>query len=753
MERNTRRRNALKESRTGLGKSPVECRVTVDVNAPVREADDLVENLPVTVAPEPIEPTEPYEGMELDSEEAVKTFYYGYAMRVGFGVRANLRRRSMRDGTTIGLQFVCSKEGFRRKKHTSKRAHTRKGCKAMIKAKKIESGKWVVIKFVKEHNHELEAPRKVPLLRSRKRISNAVKNPNYVPSLRRRTLGRDGQYLLDYFKRTQAKNPSFFYAVQLDDEYRMTNFFWVDARSRMSYNHFGDVVTFDTTYRTNRYGMPFAPFIGVNHHKQPVLFGCALILDESEESLVWLFNTWLEAMSGRHPVALVTDQDPVIGSAIAKVFPRTIHRFCKWHILREFKERLGHVDDKHKDFTVDFFKCISLSELTDEFEQCWWSLVDKYELKENEWLQSLNRNREQWVQVYLQDTSISNMSSNLQIGSINSYFDGYVSPHTSLQEFITQYEKAIESRYAKELEEDLKISDIKPMKTGLPMETQAAEIYTRALFLEFQEQLFQSLRHIAELIKEEGPISSYRVVEFGVGKTAYTVTFNVLEVRANCSCQMFEYSGILCRHILRVFSIKNVMLLPPHFIVKRWTRNAMSRVASDEDEIEMQGGCQESRTLRYDDICRQAFKYGAEGATTKNIYTVAMRALRKAFEDVVAAKKDDWAVQQPSNLVSANVHEDPICEGNVNMTNGINLHDPRRRIARGHPPPRSILENQRLHGGLGGDQLGFPDRILGVATNTSLDMYEPTGLFSLDPDSYAQVAHGTSYRDRDTYPH
>ncbi|CAL9014986.1 unnamed protein product [Prunus brigantina] len=43
----------------------------------------------------------------------------------------------------------------------------------------------------------------------------------------------------------------FFYTVQVDQENRMTNFFRRDERSRIDYDCFGDVVVFDTTYRTN----------------------------------------------------------------------------------------------------------------------------------------------------------------------------------------------------------------------------------------------------------------------------------------------------------------------------------------------------------------------------------------------------------------------------------------------------------------------------------------------------------------------
>ena len=46
-------------------------------------------------------------------------------------------------------------------------------------------------------------------------------------------------------------------------------------------NFFGDVVIFDTTYNTNRYGMIFAPLTGVNHHGQTIIFGCGFLSDET----------------------------------------------------------------------------------------------------------------------------------------------------------------------------------------------------------------------------------------------------------------------------------------------------------------------------------------------------------------------------------------------------------------------------------------------------------------------------------------
>ena len=71
--------------------------------------------------------------------------------------------------------------------------------------------------------------------------------------------------------------------------------------------------------------MPFAQFVGVNHHGQSMLLGCALLSKEDTKSFTWLFQTWLECMHGRAPNAIITDQDRDMKNAIEAVFPKARH--------------------------------------------------------------------------------------------------------------------------------------------------------------------------------------------------------------------------------------------------------------------------------------------------------------------------------------------------------------------------------------------------------------------------------------------
>ncbi|GMP37206.1 hypothetical protein CsSME_00009001 [Camellia sinensis var. sinensis] len=647
---------------------------------------------------------EPYEGMEFESEEAAKAFYNSYARRVGFSTRVSSSRRSRKDGAIIQRSFVCAKEGFRNlnEKRTKDReikrprTITRVGCKASLSVKIQDSGKWVVSGFVKEHNHELVPPDQVHCLRSHRQISGPAKTlidtlqaagmgprrimsalikeyggiskvgftevdcRNYMRNNRQRSLEGDIQLLLDYLIQMHAENHSFFYSVQGDEDQYTGNVFWADPKARINYTYFGDTVTFDTTYRSNRYRLPFAPFTGVNHHGQPVLFGCALLINESEASFVWLFKTWLTAMSGCPPVSITTDHDMVIRSAIMQVFPETRHRFCKWHIFKKCQEMLSHVFLKHPNFEADFHKCVNLTDSIEEFESCWLALVDKYGLGVHEWLQTLYSARRQWVPVYLRDTFFAEMSITQRSDSMNSYFDGYVNASTNLNQFFRLYEKALESRYEKEVKADYDTINTSPvLKTPSPMEKQASELYTRKLFVRFQEELVGTLTFMASKVEDDGEVTMYQVAKFGEDHKAYYVKFNVLEMRATCSCQMFEFSGLLCRHILAIFRVTNLLTLPSHYILKRWTRNAKSTIILEERAGDAFSSYLESHTVRYNTLRHEAFKFVDEGAESLESYNVAMVALQEAAKRVALATQNEGKTP----MVNGHVREDLTSDG------------------------------------------------------------------------------------------
>jgi hypothetical protein len=74
--------------------------------------------------------------------------------------------------------------------------------------------------------------------------------------------GKDMKATLDYFEELKKEDPKFYYKYALDDEDRIENLFSVDGAARKAFDLYDDYISFDTTYLTNAYNMPCAPFIG-----------------------------------------------------------------------------------------------------------------------------------------------------------------------------------------------------------------------------------------------------------------------------------------------------------------------------------------------------------------------------------------------------------------------------------------------------------------------------------------------------------
>jgi hypothetical protein len=87
---------------------------------------------------------------------------------------------------------------------------------------------------------------------------------------------------------------------------------WCTGKNKLAYKHFGDVVTFDTTYRTNLYNLPFGIFVGVNNHYQTIIFGGVLLKHERTEDFEWTFSNFTEIMGGKKPKTILTGESELI---------------------------------------------------------------------------------------------------------------------------------------------------------------------------------------------------------------------------------------------------------------------------------------------------------------------------------------------------------------------------------------------------------------------------------------------------------
>ncbi|XP_051201527.1 protein FAR1-RELATED SEQUENCE 5-like [Lolium perenne] len=149
---------------------------------------------------------------------------------------------------------------------------------------------------------------------------------NFMATIDEYQTHKDMSKLLSHFARIKKEDPDFYFNLHTDHVDKVDRIFWIDGPAIAAYKNYSDCLSFDTTYMTNMYNMPFAPFIGINRYCQSIQLGCAFLKNENVESFVWLFQEFLEAMGGLQPQNFITDQDAAMRSAILAVFPNCCHR-------------------------------------------------------------------------------------------------------------------------------------------------------------------------------------------------------------------------------------------------------------------------------------------------------------------------------------------------------------------------------------------------------------------------------------------
>ncbi|XP_045791255.1 protein FAR1-RELATED SEQUENCE 6-like [Trifolium pratense] len=562
----------------------------------------------------------PHVGMIFSSIDELTEYYKRYGQSMGFGVT----KRSSKNGDDGKKYFTlaCS----RGTKYVSKSKNllkpnpiTKTQCKARLNGCIGLDGTVTISRIVLEHNHDV-SPTKARYFRSSKKLEPHLKKRlklndqaginvsrnfrslvieaggydnltfgekdcrNYIDKVRRLRLGTgDADAIQNYFVRMQKKNSQFYYVVDIDDNSRLRNVFWVDARCRVAYEYFGEVVTFDTTYLTNKYDMPFAPFVGVNHHGQSVLLGCALLSNEDTETFTWLFSTWLDSMHGHTPNAIIIDQDKAMKNAIEVVFPKARHRWCLWHIMKKVPEKLGRRSDYESiKELLHYVVYDSLSK--SDFMEKWEKMIEDFKLQDNEWLKGLFDERNRWVPVFLRDTFWAGMSTTQRSESMNSFFDGYVNSKTTLKQFVEQYDNALRDKIEKE-----NLADFGSFNTSIAclshygFESQFQKAFTNAKFKEFQDEVTAMIHCHTFIERLDGLNSIYSVIKSKkkfdkINDILFKVSFNEKDFEIQCMCCLFQFKGILCRHILCVLKlIGKTESIPSYYIFSQWRKDIRRR--------------------------------------------------------------------------------------------------------------------------------------------------------------------------------
>ncbi|CAI9302702.1 unnamed protein product [Lactuca saligna] len=291
--------------------------------------------------------------------------YRKYAEHAGFDVRLNTTTRFRHEKSIIKIKYVvCNRAGKipdrsldtmdtnngGRKHRNSNFIVT--NCKSLIKFERVSIGtnEFQIREFQELHNHPLytieerrhsKKARKLNYADKEFIICAATTNVGATKAHKlRATLkgNKDAQLILNKMNERKTYYPDYSFEYKCVDSV-LNAMFWADETDKVFYKEFGVVISFDTTFRSNKYGMVFVPFTTIDNHKRFVTVGASLLSNEKIESYCLLLEAFLKAR-GKESTLVLTDQDLAILQAVEAVSPNAKHRLCLWHITKKLEAKI-----------------------------------------------------------------------------------------------------------------------------------------------------------------------------------------------------------------------------------------------------------------------------------------------------------------------------------------------------------------------------------------------------------------------------
>ncbi|GFP80498.1 putative protein far1-related sequence 10 [Phtheirospermum japonicum] len=627
----------------------------------------------------------PYVGMVFKTDGEAFEYYGHFARKNGFSIRKERSRLSPQLGV-YKRDFVCYRSGFApaRKKqmgehHQRERKSVRCGCDAkMYLSKEIVDGvsQWSVVQFSNIHNHELLEDDQVRLLPAYRKIHetdqeriillskagfpihrivkvlelekgiqggqlsflerdvrNFIQNRKKVvqenDALLTEKRENDTVDFLEACRANKESDPYFVYDVAVDENDKVENVAWCFGDSVNAYDLFGDVVYFDSTYRSVTYGMRFGAWLGINSHGKVILFGCALLQDENPLSFAWALQAFLRFMKGRYPRTIITDIDPGLGEATRSEFPNTKHVISLYNNILPrlstwFSVQLG---PRFVEFKYEFEEMCRL-ESTDEFEFRWNQMVSHFGISSDKHVALLFSLRVCWALPYTRGCFLARMDSTTYWKPVDAFLKGLIKTQTCLRGFLEQV-----NIFHVGLLQSNEEPQYTHLKTCLPIEEHVRSVLTPFAFNVIQQEMVLALQYAASEMAD----GSYLVTHFKKVDGERLVIWIPGDEQIHCSCKEFESTGILCRHALRVLLFKNYFQLPSKYILDRWRQESSIFGYGEQSNLKNM----DKWNREFDSLTGTLF---SEAMMTKERSEFVRRELKKEITRLVAQVRDMPAV-------------------------------------------------------------------------------------------------------------
>ncbi|XP_024996779.1 protein FAR1-RELATED SEQUENCE 5-like [Cynara cardunculus var. scolymus] len=376
---------------------------------------------------------------------------------------------------------------------------------------------------------------------------------------------KDAKMLINKLSNRRDIVPGFFSEYKCNEQ-ELSAIFWADEVVRINYKEFGDVISFDGTFCTNKHAMIFVPFLAVDNHKASVVVGSALISGETIDNFSWVLKAFLKCHD-KQPLFVITDQCSAMKQAIPMVFTEAKHRL--------FSAALNHDPNFNKVINKLVWN-IHIGPT--EFETRWHEMIDQYNLGGDTWFTEMYEIRHSWIPAYYKDMPMSGlMKTTSRYESSNSYINIYESYWFDLVQFLNNYDVAIEKqRYRQSVHETVTRTTNPKFVTSSRLESHASCIYSRNVFFDIQKEIKKTIWFCTiETVECRDDLKSF-VISHKTKKSSNNITYQVCRNYSTntveCDCNLFTRNRYLCRHAFKVLINDEVECILEKYILRRWKR-------------------------------------------------------------------------------------------------------------------------------------------------------------------------------------
>ncbi|GAU42524.1 hypothetical protein TSUD_376530 [Trifolium subterraneum] len=423
----------------------------------------------------------------------------------------------------------------------------------------------------------------------------------------------------------------------------------------LDYSLFGDVISFDTTYRKNNQYRPLAAFIGFDNHRRSVLFGAALLYDEMAATFDWLFTTFLKCMSNKKPQTIYIDQATALLKSVPNIFQDVFHGLCSWHMSENAKKNLG--SRANSSFFVELTNLISNVDDESNFDYNWDQMMKFFfygrPISNWTWLVQTHRNRMHWSSAWVKSHFTAGLKTTQLSESFNAFLRGFLLPDHSLVQFYSHFNIMVQRMRDNHADLDFKAANTitKNNYPNTQLMRSVVKKYTPASFAFIHRQYDMSFKYYYQEDTSKGSELNKFFKVFTIEKVddpdevddhndddadndnsgasnsdkfqeimspsfedldrldERVVTVDIRTKSFSCTCRMFENMRFLCRHVFKILEFLGgsmqyhcLKTIPAQYVLKRWTRDVRPSVDKLKSSISV-GTEDTTRAQQYQQIC------------------------------------------------------------------------------------------------------------------------------------------------------